>query len=90
MYSCSGAFRQTSDWNFNVQLFWKPKNRLMLCFMSQLQYSSKTQKFISNFVYQVIKKRNGTLGTQIVMVSYSFLATNSFWWNNKIKTTIDY
>ena len=39
--------------------------------MSQLQYRNGNQDLISNFVFQFIKKkqkRNGTLGTRIVML----------------------
>ena len=34
-------------------------------FMSQLQYKNENQNFLSNFLFQFIKKRNGTLGTRI-------------------------
>ena len=37
--------------------------------MSQFQYRNKNQTFISNFVFQFIKKANGTLGTRIVHLS---------------------
>ena len=62
----------------------------MLCLNFSIAAKLKNLFLILYFVYQVIKKRNDTLGTQIVMVFDSFLATNCFWWNNKIKTTIDY
>ena len=62
--------KQTSNLNFNVQLFWKSENHLFWCFLSQLQYRNKNQNLISNFIFQFIKKnktkRNGTLGTRII------------------------
>ena len=48
--------KQTSNLNFHVQLLWKSKNHLILCFTSQLQYRNENQNFISNFVFQFIKK----------------------------------
>ena len=48
--------KRTSNLNFNVQLFLKWKNGLVLFFMSQLQYRNENQNFISNFVFQFIKK----------------------------------
>ena len=48
--------KRTSDLNFNVQLFRKWEIHLPLCFMSQLQYRNENQNFISDFVFQVIKK----------------------------------
>ena len=58
--------KQTSNLNFNVQLFGKSKNHLFWCFLSQLQYRNENQNLISNFIFQFIKKtRNGTLGTRI-------------------------
>ena len=62
----------------------------MLCLNFSIAAKLKNLFLILYFVYQVIKKRNDTLGTQIVMVFDSFLATNCFWWNSKIKTTIDH
>ena len=52
------------------QLFWKSKNHLFWCFLSQLQYRNENQNYISNFIFQFIKKkkRNGTLGTRIGLV----------------------
>ena len=53
--------KQTSNLNFNVQLFRKSENHLFWCFLSQLQYRNENQKVISNFIFQFIKKkRNGT------------------------------
>ena len=48
--------KRTSDLNFNVQLFRKWEIHLPLCFMSQLQYRNENQNFISDFVFQFIKK----------------------------------
>ena len=48
--------KQTSNLNFNVQLFLKSKNHLVLRFMSQLLYREENQNFVSNFVFQFIKK----------------------------------
>ena len=48
--------KRNSNLNFNAQLFWKSKNHLVWCFMSQLKYWKETQNFISNFVFQFIKK----------------------------------
>ena len=48
--------KQTSNLNFNVQLFWKLKNHLFWCFLSQLQYRNENQNFLSNFIFQFIKK----------------------------------
>ena len=48
--------KQTSNLNFNVQLFWKSENHLFWCFLSQLQYRNKNQNLISNFIFQFIKK----------------------------------
>ena len=48
--------KRLSNLTFNVQLFWKLKNHLVLCFMSQLQKKNKSQNFIFNFVFQFIKK----------------------------------
>ena len=48
--------KQTSNLNFNVQLFWKSEHRLFWCFRSQLQYKNENQNFISNFIFQFIKK----------------------------------
>ena len=42
--------------NFNVQLLWKVKKHLVCYFISQLQYRSENQNFISNLVFQFIKK----------------------------------
>ena len=41
--------KQTSDLNFNVQLFCHSKNHLVLSFMSQIRYRNENQNFISNF-----------------------------------------
>ena len=54
--------KQTSNLNFNVQLFWKSKNHLFWCFLSQLQYRNENQNFISNFIFQFIKKTKWHLG----------------------------
>ena len=54
--------KQISSFNFNVHLFWKSKYHLVLCFMSQLQYRNKNQNFISNFVFQFIKKAKWHFG----------------------------
>ena len=43
--------------------YFENQKKTFLCFMSQLQYRNENQNFISNFVFQFIKKRNGTLGT---------------------------
>ena len=48
--------KQTSNLNFNVQLFWKLKHHLFWCFLSQLQYTNENQNFLSNFLFQFIKK----------------------------------
>ena len=53
--------KQTSNLNFNVQLFWNLENYLFWCFLSQLQYRIQNQ----NFIFNLSKKRNGTLGTRI-------------------------
>ena len=50
---------RTSNLNFRAQLFWKSKNHLVLCFMSQLQYRNENRNFISIFVFQFIKKTKG-------------------------------
>ena len=42
--------------NFNVQLFWKSKTHLVLCFISQLQYRKEDLNFKSNIAFQFIKK----------------------------------
>ena len=52
--------KQTSNLNFNVQLFWKSENHLFWCFLSQLQYRKENQNFISNFIFQFIKNKNKT------------------------------
>ena len=49
--------KQTSNLIFNVQLFRKSKNHLILCFMSQLQYRNENQNFISSFIFQFIKEK---------------------------------
>ena len=57
---------QTSNLNVNVQLFWKSRNYLVLCFTSQRQCRNENQTFISYFVFQFqFQFRNGTLGTKI-------------------------
>ena len=44
--------------NFNVHLFRKPKNHVVLCFMSQFQYRKEIQNLInSSSIYQFIKKK---------------------------------
>ena len=43
-------------------LDWIP---LVSCFLSHIQYRTENENFISNFVFQFIKKRNGTLVTRI-------------------------
>ena len=53
--------KQTSNLNFNVQLFWKSENHLFWCFLSQLQYGNENQNFISNFTFQFIKKNEMAL-----------------------------
>ena len=53
--------KRTSDLNFNVQLFRKWEIHLTLCFMSQLQYRNENQNFISDFVFQFIKKNKMAL-----------------------------
>ena len=50
--------KQTSNSNFNVQLFWKSENHLFCYFLSQLLYRNENQNFISNFIFQFIKKKN--------------------------------
>ena len=54
--------KQTSNLNFNVQLFWKSENQLFWCFLSQLQYRNENQIFISNFLFQFIKKAKWHFG----------------------------
>ena len=54
--------KQTSNLNFNVQLFWKSKNHLFWCFLSQLQYRNENQNFLSNFIFQFIKKTKWHFG----------------------------
>ena len=53
--------KQTSNLNFNVQLFRKSENHLFWCFLSQLQYRHENQNFISNFIFQFIKKNEMAL-----------------------------
>ena len=54
--------KQTSNLNFNVQRFWKSENHLFWCFLSQLQYRNENQNFISNFIFQFIKKSKWHFG----------------------------
>ena len=57
--------KHTSNLNFNVQLSWKSKYHLVLCFMSQLQHRNENQNFlISHSILS--KKQNDTLGTRIL------------------------
>ena len=69
--------KQTSNLNFNVQIFWKSKNHLVWCFLSQLHYRNENQNFISNFVFQFIKKWNSTLGTRIPFLLWHMLPCSS-------------
>ena len=55
-----------SNLNFNVQLFWKSKNHLFWCFLSQLQYRNENQNFFSNFIFQFIKKTKWHFGWPFV------------------------
>ena len=48
--------KRNSNLNFNAQLFWKSKNHLVWCFISQPKYWKENQNFISNFAFQFIKK----------------------------------
>ena len=48
--------KRTLNLNFNAQLFWKSKNYLVSFFISQLLYRNDNQNFLSNFVYQFMKK----------------------------------
>ena len=57
--------KQTSNLNFNVQLFGKSKNHLFWCFLSQLQYRNENQNLISNFIFQFIKKNEMALWVRI-------------------------
>ena len=41
--------KQTSNLNFNVQLFWKSENHLFWCFLSQLQYRKEIMKFLISY-----------------------------------------
>ena len=50
--------KQTSNLNFNVKLFWKSKNHLVWCFMSQLPYRNENKICISNFNYFNLSKKN--------------------------------
>ena len=54
--------KQTSNLNFNVQLFWKSEKHLFWCFLFQFQYRNENQNFISNFVFQFIKKTKWQFG----------------------------
>ena len=54
--------KQTSNLNFNVQLFWKSENHLFWCFLSQLQYKNENPNFISNFISEFIKKAKWYFG----------------------------
>ena len=54
--------KQTSNLNFNVQLFRKSENHLFWCFLSQLQYRNENENFISNFIFQLIKKTKWHFG----------------------------
>ena len=66
--------KQTSNLNFKVQLFEKSENHLFWCFLSKVQCRNENQNYISNFIFQFIKKRkrSGTLGTRInVPLTYS-------------------
>ena len=63
---------------FKIRLVFKSKNELYFrytdfwCFLSQLQYKNENQNFISNFIFQFIKKQNGTLGTRILAYDKQF------------------
>ena len=54
--------KQTSNLNFNVQLFRKLENHLFWCFLSQLHYRNENQNFISNFIFQFLKKTKWHFG----------------------------
>ena len=54
--------KQTSNLNFYVQLFWKSGNHLFWCFLSQLHYRNENLNFISNFIFQFIKKTKWHVG----------------------------
>ena len=58
--------KQTSNLNFNVHLFWKSKNHLFWCFLSQLQYKTKIKILFLISYFNLSKKWNGTLGTRIL------------------------
>ena len=57
---------QTSNLNFKVQLFWKSKNRLFWCFLSQFSIETKIKTLFLISYFNLSKKRNGNLGTRIL------------------------
>ena len=60
--------KRISNLNFNIN-FENWKNHFVLCLMSQLQYRSKKQIFVSDFDFNLSKKkRNRTLGTWIAYI----------------------
>ena len=49
--------KQTSNLNFKAQLFSESENHQFCCLLSQIQYKNENQNFISNFIFQFIKKK---------------------------------
>ena len=69
---------RAANLNLNVQLFWKSKNLLVLCFMSQLQYRNENQNFISNFVFRFIEKTKWHFWyTDLLAATSYFFQSNS-------------
>ena len=69
--------KQTSNLSFNVQLFQKSENNLFWCFLSELQYWNENQNYISNFIFQLMKKTKWHFGytdlAHLTLIPYQFL-----------------